>query len=78
MFELMNSQMPTHKGCCICFEFVPVEDLWQDLDGSRWDMCKPCGAYELICGLLSGMGYEREQILEIFKDLTRYFTPATM
>lgn len=36
----------THKMCCICFEFVPVEDLWRDEGGQRWDMCVPCGETE--------------------------------
>jgi hypothetical protein len=29
----------THKMCCICFEMVPLRDLWRDVEGQQWDLC---------------------------------------
>lgn len=29
--------------CCICFERVPSADVWEDDEGTRWDMCRECG-----------------------------------
>jgi hypothetical protein len=34
----------THKMCCLCFDFIPVEDLFICEHESRWDQCKPCAA----------------------------------
>lgn len=28
--------------CCICMEFIPIEDLYVDSDGQKWDNCVPC------------------------------------
>lgn len=36
----------THKMCCLCFEFIPVDELYVDGDGTRWDMCRTCGERE--------------------------------
>jgi len=36
----------THRMCCICFEYVPVDNLWRDENGQRWDMCQDCGNTE--------------------------------
>lgn len=27
------------KMCCICFKMTPVEDLWVDSKGQKWDLC---------------------------------------
>lgn len=32
--------------CCICFKRVPVDDVYEDLDGQKWDMCQSCGERE--------------------------------
>ena len=37
---------PDGAMCCICFEWVPVEECWQDTEGQKWDMCGPCGERE--------------------------------
>lgn len=37
----------THQMCCLCVEFIAVEDLWTDAEGQRWDLCSPCKGYEL-------------------------------
>ena len=36
----------THMMCAYCFRFVPVEDLWVDGSGQKWDHC---GATEADC-----------------------------
>jgi len=28
--------------CCLCFEAIPVDQLWVDNDGYKWDVCVPC------------------------------------
>jgi hypothetical protein len=33
-----------HRMCCLCFEAIPVDQLWVDNDGMQWDMCVPCKA----------------------------------
>lgn len=44
---------PTHMMCCICFEYIPLEDLWTDESGQRWDVCKSCNLTEQLRGLTS-------------------------
>lgn len=78
MVGILNSQMPTHKGCCICFEFIPVEDLWKDVDGTKWDMCEPCGAYEEVCQSLKARGWTAPETFKLLRDLTRYYRPDSM
>lgn len=34
--------IPGHVICSICIEATPIEDLYIDQDGDKWDMCKPC------------------------------------
>lgn len=34
----------THMMCCLCFEFIPLEDLYRCEHEARWDSCKPCTA----------------------------------
>lgn len=34
------------KMCCLCFDFVPVDELFVDNAGDRWDMCRTCGQLE--------------------------------
>lgn len=29
----------THQMCCICFKITPIEDLWKDSEGYKWDLC---------------------------------------
>lgn len=62
--------VPGHKMCCLCFEFIPIDDLYVDREGQKWDTCKPCNAYEEVCIALRKAGWEREQILEILRQLT--------
>ena len=62
--------VPGHKMCPVCFEYTPFEDLWVDKDGQKWDMCRPCGAYNLFCGMLIDAGYDRPDIIKIFRYLT--------
>ena len=33
--------------CCLCFERFEEEDLAEDDDGKKWDVCKPCYEKEL-------------------------------
>lgn len=33
----------THKVCCICFEWVLVDNFYVDRWGQKWDMCKEDG-----------------------------------
>jgi hypothetical protein len=40
----------THKMCCVCFTMTPVEDLWVDDSGQRWDLCSEECAGELGLG----------------------------
>ena len=42
----------THKMCCICCEFVPLDELWIDCQGQKWDLFKPCGDREHAQGAL--------------------------
>ena len=66
--------VPGHKMCCICFEYISLDDLWVDIDGQKYDMCRPCvGAYDVLAGLLVNAGYTNEQIIQTFKDLTTRF-----
>jgi hypothetical protein len=30
--------------CCICFERVPADEVWEDSGGQKWDVCRTCGA----------------------------------
>lgn len=38
----------THKLCCICFQYIPFDELWVDDLGQRWDMCVGCGLAEQV------------------------------
>jgi hypothetical protein len=39
--------------CCLCLEAIPVDMLWIDDTGVRWDICEPCHLAELrAMGLL--------------------------
>ena len=41
--KLVNSHHEqTHQLCCICFDYILVEDLWVDEDGTKWDICQKC------------------------------------
>lgn len=40
----LADMVPGHKMCCLCFEFVPFSDLYEDARGFKWDICKPCQA----------------------------------
>ena len=33
---------PGHAMCCSCFACIPVEDLYTDENGEKWDLCWPC------------------------------------
>lgn len=33
--------------CSYCFERVEQEKLWQDAEGSKWDVCSVCRRLEL-------------------------------
>lgn len=28
--------------CCLCFDRVEQDELWEDADGVKWDVCKMC------------------------------------
>jgi hypothetical protein len=62
-------RVPNHKMCSVCFEYTPFGDLWVE-NGDKYDMCRPCGSYNLMCGLLLEAGYERPEIINIFRYLT--------
>jgi hypothetical protein len=32
--------------CCICYEQISEETCWQDPNGIKWDICKPCAEVE--------------------------------
>lgn len=32
--------------CMVCMEPVPLDEVWVDSEGVRWDVCKPCGDRE--------------------------------
>jgi hypothetical protein len=32
--------------CSICYESLTLDQCYQDSDGQRWDICKPCAARE--------------------------------
>lgn len=29
--------------CCLCFDRVEKDELFEDESGDRYDICKPCG-----------------------------------
>lgn len=75
MIVRLSDMVPGHKMCCICFEYIPVEDLFVDPSGQKWDLCNPCNAYqEVISGLLS-LGYSKNETIALLRDLTRYLRP---
>ena len=32
----------THIMCCLCFEYTPLDGLYVDSGGLRWNICTPC------------------------------------
>ena len=34
--------IPGHKMCCVCFNFIPYDELYIDDKGQKWDNCIPC------------------------------------
>lgn len=32
--------------CCLCFETLEPEDCWEDEEGVKWDICRPCKEHE--------------------------------
>jgi hypothetical protein len=32
--------------CCLCFHCFPIEALWVDEQGQRWDICLNCKALD--------------------------------
>lgn len=46
--EVVQDGVLTHKMCCVCFEYIPVGELWQDENGQRWDVCRPCAKTEAM------------------------------
>lgn len=75
MIVRLSDMVPGHKMCCICFEYIPYDDLWVDQDGQKWDMCKMDASYDIICKSLRESGYTRDQIIQIFLDLTPWYDP---
>lgn len=43
-----KEEKQTHQLCCICFEYIPVEDLYKDEQGQKWDVCQKCNLMEQI------------------------------
>lgn len=78
MVTMIADWIPGHKMCCICFEYIQVYDLWVDRDGQKWDMCKPCAAYEEVCKGLKSIGYTNEDIPTLLRALTENFFSATL
>lgn len=78
MIVRLSDMVPDHKMCCLCFEYIPYDELYVDFTGQKWDMCKPCAAYDTVCRALRDYGYNREQIIQTFKDLTPYFQAGRM
>ena len=38
--EVLNEEGElTHKMCVFCFDFIPVDELYVDENGQRWDSC---------------------------------------
>lgn len=44
---------PGIARCCICFTAWPIDRLWVDLDGVRWDVCVPCAVGGVATGAVS-------------------------
>ena len=38
----ITDMVPGHKMCCVCFNFIPYDELYVDNDGQKWDNCVPC------------------------------------
>lgn len=43
-----EEQKLTHRMCCICFEYIPVDELYVDDDGQKWDVCQKCELHEQL------------------------------
>lgn len=44
--EVRNEEgVLTHKMCCLCMNFIAVEDLWVCKHGEKWDSCYPCAPF---------------------------------
>lgn len=67
MITRISDMIPGYKMCAICFEAVPVDDVYTDRHGDRWDMCVPCGTTEDVYSSLKKAGYTNEQVIDAFK-----------
>lgn len=59
----------THQMCCICFKMRPLDMLWLDDLGEKWDICSPW------CAQQAGLGKVPEGWIHqahTFQDGDRY------
>lgn len=32
----------THQLCCVCMNYIPLDKLYVDDNGTKWDVCPDC------------------------------------
>jgi hypothetical protein len=48
--DLTTSADGKRKMCCICMDWFPLEELFEDACGKKWDMCRGCAKDEDFTG----------------------------
>jgi hypothetical protein len=48
--DLTTSADGKMKMCCICMEWFPLAELFEDAHGNKWDMCSGCAKRENFTG----------------------------
>lgn len=74
----LSDMVPGHKMCCLCFEYIPYEELYVDSTGQKWDMCQPCGVYQNVTKRLLDSGMTKDEVIKSMSILTAWAIRETM